>query len=83
MHPPGPAGLPAVQTGLVRMDPEVLALIEQADTGLRRLLPDVRRQPGSWEDQARVLLALQEVAKLLVEASRRYAEQLSREAGEQ
>jgi hypothetical protein len=83
MHPPGPAGLPAVQTGLVRMDPEVLALIEQADTGLRRLLPGVLRQPGSWEDQARVLLALQEVAKLLVEASRRYAEQLSREAGEQ
>ncbi|HSK97239.1 MAG TPA: hypothetical protein VK891_11525 [Euzebyales bacterium] len=64
------------------MDPQVLELIERADAGLRRLLGDLRRQPTSWEEQARMLLELQEVATLLVDASRRYAEQLSRDAGE-
>jgi len=65
------------------MDPEVVALIERAETGLQRVLRDLRQQPNTWEERARVLLALQEVATHLVEASRRYAEQLSREAGEQ
>jgi hypothetical protein len=64
------------------MDPEVLALIERAETSLRRLVHELQRQPSTWEDRARVLLALQEIATNLVDASRRFAEQLSREAGE-
>ena len=64
------------------MDPQVLELIERAETGLQRLLGGLRDQPSTWEDRARMLLVLQEIAADLVEASRRYAEQLSREAGE-
>ena len=82
MHPPARAASPAVQTGLVRMDPEVQALIERAEDGMQRLLHDLRRRPTTWEERARMLLALQEIATDLVEASRRYAEQLSHEAGE-
>jgi hypothetical protein len=64
------------------MDPQVLELIERAETGLQRLLRGLRDQPSTWEDRARMLLVLQEIAANLVEASRRYAEQLSQEAGE-
>jgi hypothetical protein len=64
------------------MDSELLALIERAETGLRQLLHDLRQRPGTWEERARALVALQEIAAGLVEVSRRYAEQLSQEAGE-
>lgn len=62
------------------MDPEVLALVREAERDLRRLLTDLAG-PADWESQARSLLALQAVAATLVDASRRQAECLAREAG--
>lgn len=62
------------------MDPEVLALVRDAERELRRLLSDLA-EPTDWESQARSLLALQAVAATLVDASRRHAERLAREAG--
>lgn len=62
------------------MDPDVLALVREAERDLQRLLTDLG-EPADWETQARALLALQTIAATLIDASRRHAELLSREAG--
>lgn len=62
------------------MDPDVLALVRDAERDLQRLLSELE-QPSDWETQARSLLTLQTIAAMLVDASRRHAECLSREAG--
>jgi plasmid stabilization system protein ParE len=63
------------------MDPDVLALVREAERDLRRLLVDLDEQAG-WEAQAHCLLTLQTIAATLVDASRRHAEDLSRRAGQ-
>lgn len=62
------------------MDPDVLALVRDAERDLQRLLTELG-EPSDWETQARSLLALQTIAATLVDASRRHAERLSQEAG--
>lgn len=75
---PDPPGDP--ERGGGQVDPDVLALVRQAERELRRLRADLER-PAGWEDQVRSLLALQAVAAALVDASRLHAEHLSRRAG--
>lgn len=71
------------------MDPEVLALVQQAERGIRRLLGDPgdplgsSPQPADWDAQIRSLLELQAIAATLVNAARLHAEHLSRRAGSQ
>jgi hypothetical protein len=81
------------------MDPEVLALVQQAERGIRRLLgdpgdplgdrgglgdpPGSPPQPADWDAQIRCLLELQAIAAMLVNAARLHAEHLSRRAGSQ
>jgi hypothetical protein len=64
------------------MDPEVLALVRQADHSMRQLLRDAP-QPADWDAQIRCLLELQAIAATLVNAARLHAEHLSRQAGNQ
>jgi hypothetical protein len=64
------------------MDPEVLALVQQAERGIRRLLHDPQQAAG-WDAQIRSLLELQAIAATLVNAARLHAEHLSRQAGSQ
>jgi hypothetical protein len=63
------------------MDPDVLALVREAERDLQRLLIDLGER-ADWEAQARSLLALQTIAAALVDAARRHAEDLSRRAGQ-
>lgn len=62
------------------MDPDVLALLQRAERDLRSLLRDAERSAG-WGERTHMLMKLERIATDLVEASRRYAEHISREAG--
>jgi hypothetical protein len=84
---PGPD--PSGHNDRQAMDPEVLALVQQAERGIRRLLGDPGDplgdppQPADWDAQIRCLLELQAIAGMLVNAARLHAEHLSRRAGSQ
>lgn len=66
----------------VRMDLEVVAMLRRAQQALHGLFDDIDAEPGGWEQRARLLIDMERIAALLVDATRRYAEALSHEAGQ-
>lgn len=63
------------------MDHDVLALLRRAEHDLRCLVRDAERHMTAWGERRRLLVELERIATDLVEASRHYAEHLSRETG--
>ena len=64
------------------MDPQVRALVRQAERQLADLSADVHRV-CDWQGDVAVLRGLETVAATLVSATRRHAEDLSRRAAGQ